>query len=266
MNLKTAMGMLKNTQGIVSLLLFIACLLAAQQVTAQQDIVSKLRQCRSISDATQRLQCYDDLVAVNSFSEDSVAAESDPTADAATPAVAGTQPESARRSTTESPDSMVMSRQQLQQEQQKLAAERRALEQEKQTLKQQQQALAQAQAEEPQQAETDAASPQPVLSAEQQLDAFGAEQVSSRLRKSRQADKEQSLDRIRARVVTVRGDRRRGYILVLDNGQVWSQRGTRYIDFLSDEKMEVEIERNSMNGYRLNQPATNRRIFVERIR
>lgn len=259
------MGMLKNTQGIVSLLLFIACLLAAQQVTGQQDIVSKLQQCRSISDATQRLQCYDDLVDIDAVGEDAVAAQSNTTADA-TPAVAETQPEPARPSTTESPDSMVMSRQQLQQEQQKLAAERRALEQEKQTLKQQQQALAQAQAEEPQQAETDAASPQPVLSAEQQLDAFGAEQVSSRLRKSRQADKEQSLDRIRARVVTVRGDRRRGYILVLDNGQVWSQRGTRYIDFLSDEKMEVEIERNSMNGYRLNQPATNRRIFVERIR
>lgn len=238
----------------------------ANSVAAQQDIVSKLQQCRSISDATQRLQCYDDLVDIDSIDDDAVAAQSDPTADAATPAVAETQPESARPSTTQSPDRMLLSRQQLQQEQQKLAAERRALEQEKQALQQQQQALAKAQGEELQPAEADAASPQPVLSAEQQLDAFGAEQVSSRLRNSKQADKEQSLDRIRARVVTVRGDRRRGYILVLDNGQVWSQRGTRYIDFLSDEKMEVEIERNSMNGYRLNQPATNRRIFVERIR
>jgi len=230
----------------------------------QHDVLNALLQCRDITDAKARLGCYDQLASEHSSLANSDKADIDnaPSELVTDHAMAGAN----STQTDSSAGDAVMSLQQLRQEQQQLADEKRALEQEKLALIQQQQALTQAQTESVQQAEDGDESSTPVISAEQQLDAFGSEQISSRLRDQRQVEKDQSLDRIRARVVTVRGDRRRGYILVLDNGQVWSQRGTRYIDFLSDEKMEVEIERNAMNGYRLNQPATNRRIFVERIR
>mgnify|MGYP005853493027 CR=1 FL=1 len=255
--------MYKLTSNLVISLL---ALMLVSPLQAQQDIVSKLLQCREISAADQRLQCYDALAADNTAATDAAMAATSEQESPPVPTEDETAPAASTALAETVTDDAAVSQQQLRREQQQLAAERRALEQEKQALRQQQQALAQTQSAQVQQAESEPAQAPPVLSEAEKIEAFGGEQVSSRVRKNKQAEQAASVDRILARVVTVRGDRRRGYILVLDNGQVWSQRGTRYIDFLSDEKMEVEIERNVMNGYRLNQLATNRRIFVERIR
>jgi len=244
----------------------ILAVLVISPLMAQQDVLGALLQCREISNAEARLQCYDQLVVTDI---DLASSDSTGISNAQQPSVADNTADEPPSAHAQSPASeAAMSVQQLRQEQQQLAAEKLALEQEKLAIQQQRQALlAQQAAGEPagqdQAAETGY---DHVLSEAEELEAFGAEQIASKLRDADTAKAKAALDRIRARVVTVRGDRRRGYILVLDNGQVWSQRGTRYIDFLSEEKMEVEIERNAMNGYRLNQLATNRRIFVERIR
>jgi len=232
----------------------------------QHDVLNALLQCRDITDAKARLGCYDQLASEHSSLANSAQADLE---NAASESVTDHAMAGANSTETDSSAAdAVMSLQQLRQEQQQLADEKRALEQEKLAIQQQRQALLSQQAAvdpavQSAPAETVADN---VMSEAEQLEAFGAEQIASKLREKNTAKAKARLDRIRARVVTVRGDRRRGYILVLDNGQVWSQRGTRYIDFLSEEKMEVEIERNAMNGYRLNQLATNRRIFVERIR
>ncbi|MDA3933040.1 MAG: hypothetical protein PF630_01715 [Gammaproteobacteria bacterium] len=245
--------------------------LQAAALSAQVNKLDDLQRCRSIAADDQRLACYDRLSAD--------LAEATTVGDAETLASKNQIKHDQRPASITAQDRSDSSKllEQLRADQGRLEQERMALEQEKIALEQQRAQLAQAKSEVEAQidaqaktqtnAVTAAAQPQQTLTEEQKLDAFGAEQISRSLRNAdSESNENEKLEVIKARVVTVRGDRRRGYILVLDNGQVWSQRGSRYIDFLSDEKLEVEIERNSMNGYRLNQPATNRRIFVERIR
>jgi len=229
-------------------------------VFAQDQLQSSLLECLNITDDSQRLACYDRIAS----SQQPTVAQSQPVA----PATVITQPSVEANADA---DSVVTDDvDALRQQQAILAEQRAALERERQAFEQQQQNLLsqQQQLEEKQQTFQGKQQEFEVLVTPSDADllaAFGAEKLPESIRPLIPPDHE--LESITARVVSLRQAPNRRWIMVLDNGQVWIQTESKRMDFTSrDRNRDVQIERNSMNGYRLNQVATNRRIFVERFR
>ncbi len=98
-------------------------------------------------------------------------------------------------------------------------------------------------------------------------DTFGAEQVERReKRKLKKSD--QKPDAVfNANIIKYRINNKGKLIVLLDNGQVWQQRGgdRTKVRLRDDDTYTAKISRGAVSGYRLNIPEIQRTLTVERL-